>query len=247
MPQVIAVGLLVVAVLLLLGRLFVSASPATLARLVKGFGLGLAAVLLVLLVVTGRLPLLLAFFAALIPWAFRAIQVHSLWRYFRNAFGGGAGWHPAGSASPNTSQVETRWLRMILDHDSGHLDGEVLDGPFRGRMLSQLSLDEARRLYRDIHGDAQSRQLMESWLDRVHPDWRDDDSGEGDAAPEPPPAGTRMSRNEACAILGLKPGAPPAEVKAAHHRLMRTCHPDHGGSDWLAARLNQAKDVLLGH
>ena len=168
--QVIAVGLLVLAVLMLLGRLFVVASPATLARLIKGVGLGLLAVVLLLLVVTGRLPLLLAFFAALIPWAFRAIQLHSLWRHFRNAFGGGgAGWHPAGSASPNTSQVETRWLRMILDHDSGQLDGEVLDGPFRGRILSQLSLGEARRLYRDIQGDTQSRQLMESWLERLIP------------------------------------------------------------------------------
>lgn len=243
--QVIAVGLLVLAVLMLLGRLFVVASPATLARLVKGVGLGLLAVVLLLLVVTGRLPLLLAFFAALIPWAFRAIQLHSLWRYFRNAFGGGgAGWHPAGSASPNTSQVETRWLRMILDHDSGQLDGEVLDGPFRGRILSQMSLDEARHLYRDIQGDTQSRQLMESWLDRVHPDWRDEAAD--DTAPSTPPSvGTRMDRDEAYAILGLTPGASAADVKAAYHRLMRACHPDHGGSDWLAARLNQAKDVLL--
>lgn len=241
MAQVIAVGLLVLTALMLLGRLFVSASPATLARLVKGFGLGLLVVLFLLLVVSGRLSLVFAFLAALLPWLVRLAQLHSLWRYFRNAFGGG-GWHPAGTAGPDTSRVETRWLRMILDHDSGRLDGEVLDGPFRGRTLSELSIDEARRLHHDIRGDVQSCQLMEAWLDRVHPDWRDDESA---PPPEPPPTSARMSRDEAYAILGLRPGAPADEIKAAHHRLMRTCHPDHGGSDWLAARLNQAKDVLL--
>lgn len=245
MPQLIAVLLLGVAAVMLLGRLFVTASPGTLARLVKGFGVGVAAVLVLLLTVTGRLPLVLAFFAALIPWAIRMVQLHGLWRYLRNAFGGGSGnagdWHRAGTASPNTTQVETRWLRMTLNHDSGHLEGEVLDGPYRGRLLSHLSLDEARLLYRDIQGDAQSRQVMEAWLDRVHSGWR-----EPATKPPPPSDGPILSRSEAHAILGLRPGASVAEIKAAHHRLMLACHPDHGGSDWLAARLNQAKDVLLG-
>lgn len=60
----------------------------------------------------------------------------------------------------------------------------------------------------------------------------------------PPPGG--MSREEAYATLGLQPGADEAEIRAAHRRLMKACHPDHGGSDVLAARVNQAKDVLLG-
>jgi len=56
-----------------------------------------------------------------------------------------------------------------------------------------------------------------------------------------------MTREEAYQVLGLKPGASEADIRAAHHRLMRAAHPDAGGSDWLAARINQARDMLLGH
>ncbi|HET6609334.1 MAG TPA: hypothetical protein VFG62_21860 [Rhodopila sp.] len=55
-----------------------------------------------------------------------------------------------------------------------------------------------------------------------------------------------MTRPEALEVLGLRPGATRAEIKDAHHRLMRAAHPDAGGSDWLAARINQARDVLIG-
>lgn len=243
MPQVLAVGLLVLAAAMLLARLFLTARPATLARGIKWGGSGVLAALLLLLVVTGRLPLLLAFVGALIPWLIRFAQLHALWRHLKGAFASATGWHAAGSASPNTSQVATRWLRMTLDHDSGHLDGEVVDGPFAGRQLSQLSFDEAMALHRSIAGDDQSLQLMETWLDRVHPDWRD---AQAPPDAQPPPASGMMSRDEAYAVLGLTPGCGDEEIRAAHRRLMMSCHPDHGGSDWLAARLNQAKDTLLG-
>jgi hypothetical protein len=74
----------------------------------------------------------------------------------------------------------------------------------------------------------------------------------GAAAPRRPqfrrPAapGGSMTREEAFQVLGLKPGATEADIRAAYHRLMRAAHPDAGGSDWLAARINQARDVLLG-
>jgi DnaJ family protein C protein 19 len=63
--------------------------------------------------------------------------------------------------------------------------------------------------------------------------------------PPPPRRGSGMTPDEAYQVLGLKPGATEAEIRAAHHRLMRTAHPDSGGSDWLATRVNQARDVLL--
>jgi curved DNA-binding protein CbpA len=55
-----------------------------------------------------------------------------------------------------------------------------------------------------------------------------------------------MGRAEALSVLGLAEGASEAEIRAVHRRLMRSAHPDHGGSDWIAARLNEARDVLLG-
>ena len=85
--------------------------------------------------------------------------------------------------------------------------------------------------------DPESVPLLETWLDRAHPDWRD--------AP-PPHAEGPLDRAEALAVLGLAEGATEAEIRAAHRRLMRGAHPDQGGSAWLAARLNAARDLLLG-
>ena len=135
------------------------------------------------------------------------------------------------------SGVRTAFLAMTLDHATGSADGEVLQGRFAGRRLSGLTASEALALREELHGDAQSLALLEAWLDRAHPEWR---SG------GPPAGGGRMTREEALEILGLAPGARPEEIKAAHHRLMLKLHPDHGGSTWMAAKLNQARDLLLG-
>ncbi len=69
----------------------------------------------------------------------------------------------------------------------------------------------------------------------------------GSAQPPPPRRQGNMTPEEAYQVLGLRPGASEADIRAAHHRLMRTAHPDSGGSDWLATRINQARDVLLPH
>jgi DnaJ family protein C protein 19 len=61
-----------------------------------------------------------------------------------------------------------------------------------------------------------------------------------------PPPRAGMTRAEAYEVLGLRPGASESDIRDAHHRLMRAAHPDAGGSDWLASRINQARDVLLG-
>lgn len=142
------------------------------------------------------------------------------------------------------SRVATSLLAMELDHDSGRMDGEVLAGPFKGRKLSTLSLDEARRLHAQCaQAPDQSRALLEAWIGRTHPDWRENWGAE--TAAGAPPSSTRMTRAEALAILGLKDGAGPDEVRAAHRRLMKAAHPDLGGSDYLAAKINEAKELLL--
>ena len=55
-----------------------------------------------------------------------------------------------------------------------------------------------------------------------------------------------MSREEAYEVLGLKPGASEYDIREAHKRLIKQSHPDQGGSDYLASKVNRAKDVLLG-
>ena len=139
------------------------------------------------------------------------------------------------------SGVDTETLEMRLDLGSGAMSGRVRRGAFTGRDLASLDRAELIQLLADCQAlDTESVPLIEAWLDRTDPEWRD-------AAP--PPERQRdgaMTRAEALAVLGLAEGASEAEIRAAHRRLMRSAHPDHGGSDWLATRVNEARDVLLG-
>ncbi len=135
---------------------------------------------------------------------------------------------------------------MTLDHDTGAVSGEVSRGRFQGRRLDQLSRAQVFDLLDEIDaGDPQSTQLIESFLDRTHGgDWRDHYRGRARGAAGGAGA---MTREEALEVLGLGEGAGPDEIKEAHRALIQKIHPDHGGSDYLAAKINQAKDVLLGN
>ncbi len=141
------------------------------------------------------------------------------------------------------SRVATTTLAMELDHDSGTMTGEVLAGPMRGKRLEDLNPDALLSLY-EYCGTAndQSVSLLEAWLDRNKPNWRGTWAGERKSQR----SGTgAMTRDEAFAVLGLQPKATLQEIKDAHRRLMKDFHPDRGGSDYLAAKINQAKDILL--
>lgn len=143
------------------------------------------------------------------------------------------------------SRVATGVIAMELDHDSGQMDGEVLSGRLKGRRLSSLTLAEARALHAQCAGAAdQSRALFEAWIQRSHPEWRAQwtDVGGSNATSGGSP---KMTKAEALAILGLKEGAGADEIRAAHRRLMKAAHPDLGGSDYLAAKINEAKEFLL--
>lgn len=143
-----------------------------------------------------------------------------------------------------SSKVSTSLIAMQLDHDTGRMEGEVLAGPYRGRKLSSLTLAEAQALHAQCAGAPdQSRALFESWVERTHPEWRAQwNSGAGRSAAT---TTSKMTRAEALAILGLKDGASGDDIRAAHRRLMKTAHPDLGGSDYLAAKINEAKEFLL--
>lgn len=162
-------------------------------------------------------------------------------------FGGGFG--SAQKSQGQTSHVETERLEMELDHDSGYMDGKVLAGRFAGRALSSLSDREAIELYNDFAGDRlKEASLMEAYLDWRVADWREraEDDAEARGRQRARSKGGPMSKDEARAVLEVGPNASADDIRQAHRRLMMKMHPDHGGSTYLAARINEAKEVLLG-
>ena len=134
---------------------------------------------------------------------------------------------------------------MTLDHDTGSMTGTVLQGRFVGMRLDELRPTELLALLRECRAaDEEAARLLEAYLDRVRSNWHDEMAGEEAHAP-PSRGSPDVTVEEAYAILGLSPGADAEAIKAAHHRLMKQLHPDHGGTDYLAAKLNRARDVLL--
>ena len=151
------------------------------------------------------------------------------------------------------SEVEADWLRMTIDHDTGKLGGEVLSGAFRGRTLDSLAPGELLALLSECRReDPESARLLEAYLDRrLGADWRrqggtGDGPGEGAQGAEAEAADAPMSAQQALRILGLEPDATREAILDAHRRLIQKLHPDRGGSSYLAAQINRAKDVLLG-
>lgn len=149
-----------------------------------------------------------------------------------------------GFSSPGTGQrteVRTAFLQAWIDHATGDVGGTVLSGRFAGRTLDSLADAELLALHADCVSDPDSLKVLEAYLDRrLGADWRN--------SQRPPPTGVRtdMSRDEALAVLGLAEGVTADEIRAAHRRLIQRMHPDVGGTADLAARINRAKDVLLG-
>lgn len=142
-----------------------------------------------------------------------------------------------------TSRIVTDHLEMVLDHETGAMHGRVLKGVFKSRSIERLAPAELALLWRDCRfADPKSAQLIEAWLDRAHSSWREDMArAEGEKG-----AGGITTREEALEILGLKPGANEDDIRKAHRELIMKLHPDRGGSDYLARKINEAKDLLLG-
>ena len=147
--------------------------------------------------------------------------------------------------APGRSMVRTAALEMELDHESGALEGVVLAGRSEGKVLGRMGEAELVALYRELAGDFESRQLLEAYLDSRFPIWRQNAKADnGDGLGGAPGSGP-MTKEEAYKVLGLETGAAAADVRKAHRRLIQRLHPDLGGSSFLAARINEAKDVLL--
>lgn len=155
-------------------------------------------------------------------------------------------WLAQTPASDPQSEVQTNWFDMRLNHGSGALEGMVRQGVHQGRSLASLTEAELFALWRIVAlDDPPSAQLLEAWLDRaLGGDWRER-AMPGDTPP-PSSTGGALDRAEALRILGLTEPVSEAAIREAHHRLMLANHPDRGGSPYLAAKINQARDILLG-
>lgn len=218
--------------------------PAQIAHLLRQGALWLGGGLLVLLAATGKLPSLFALLGAGLPFLQRLGRLMQFLPLLQRLLAMGRAARPGQPGQ--TSEVRTRFLRMRLDHASGALSGEVLEGRYQGRHLIHLDLAQLLELLAECRQDEQSAAVLEAYLDRERSDWRTQaDPGEGQAGSTGGFSGP-MSQDEALRILGLAPGASAAEILEAHRRLMQKLHPDRGGSTYLATKINQAKDLLLG-
>ena len=229
--QYLLLGLAALLLFLLAARAYTMANPHVLARQLR-IGVGVAAL-------AGAGVLILR---GLVGYA---ISLATLGAWLLWGHGGLLGSRGGAQKAPGqTSRVTTEHLEVELDHDSGDIHGRVLKGVFAGRHLEELKPVELAHLWQDCQfSDPQSAQIVAAYLDRLHPTWREDMARQGGQSTD---GEGRMTREEALEILGLAPGASEDDIRRAHRELMMKLHPDHGGSTYLAAKINEAKDVLLG-
>jgi len=215
---------------------YAKASPATLAQIIRRGGGFVLMALGGLLLVRGRIDLGLA------------LGGFGFWLM---GFSGPRGLRNAGAGGAGVSRVRSAMIEMELDHSTGAISGVILAGKDEGKRLSSLARPALLDLYATCRrDDPDGARLLEAYLDRRFPGWRaagDADQnagglGAGEARARR--AGT-ISEDEAYEILGLKKGAAAADIARAHRDLMKKLHPDLGGTTDLAARVNEAKDVLM--
>ena len=210
------------------------------------------ATVLVLLMLTGRIHWVFAAAGAALPVIARFLPLLRYVPLLRGLYRRYQGSQTAASGGGGqSSSVQSRYLRMILNHDSGDMDGEILAGGLQGRKLSELPLDSLIGLLGEFADDEDSQALLQTYLDRMHSQWRDHadyaSSTYGGDTRQNNPLGTatQMTAEEAYEILGVAADASKEQIIAAHRRLMQKLHPDRGGSSYLAVKINKAKEVLL--
>jgi hypothetical protein len=225
-------GLVLLALLLWALHAFTQVKPQTAAVVLKtGGGLGALAVA-GLLGARGRLdiaiPLGLTGLGLLgwLPWS-----IPGLGARMRKSAG-------------QVSRVRSAFVEMELDHDTGKMRGRILAGRHEGAALDALDVATLAGFLPDI--DEESRSLLMAYLDRREPLWRENAQAGATAGSSHRGWSTgKMTEEEAYQILGVQPGASAKDIGLAHRSLMKKLHPDQGGSTYLAARVNEAKDVLL--
>jgi hypothetical protein len=227
----LALGLIVLILLLFAAYSFSKADPKQAARVLRYIGGGAALLFAIFLLIRG----------AIMPAVSIGLIGLGLLGYvpgWRPNFGGQARKSPG-----QTSRVRTAFLEMELDHDSGALRGQVLAGRHQGAALDDLDVRTLISLLGEI--DQDSASLLVTYLDRRQPNWREHAPDDSAAANGGHPSRTsKMTEQEAYQILGIQPGASAQDIARAHRSLIKKLHPDQGGSTYLAAQINEAKDVL---
>src|SRR5580765_8007037 len=236
-PFLLGAGLLVLILLLLRG--FAFADPKLLIKSLRYVGATVFGAFAVLLAFGGRWAPAMVLGSVAWGLATRGHPWPQGWPHF-------SGGHASRSRPKEneTTSVRTAWVEMELDHDTGAMHGTVLKGAHAGKTLDSLARGALLAFYLEAGtADAETARLLEAYMDRtLDGDWRAD----AEHQRSPSPAGSAMSREEALKILGLQEGATEDEIRAAHRRLMMQNHPDRGGSDYIAAKINEAKVALLG-
>ncbi|WP_229426673.1 DnaJ domain-containing protein [Microvirga alba] len=226
-------GIAAAALLWWLSKVFIRSDTAAVAKAVKIVGGVLALGAAVALGLRGRIDmaLMLGAFGA---WALGWSGLNLPWR------------KAAGGTSSRFSRIRSAMIEMEIDHATGAVEGTVLAGAFIGRRLSGLDQPSLRRLYEECSSlDPEGLPLLQAYLDRRFSGWREDAQGDRDTRTRTQAQTGAMSKDEAYQILGLKPGASVDEIRQAYRTLMKKLHPDQGGTAYLAARVNQAREILL--
>lgn len=231
-------GAIAVFVLYTLLQMFRSANPAALARGIKIAGGIVLLAAAAFIGLKGELAVAIplgVFGAGLLGWS--PFGAGGRFPNIGGMFGGSA------KRAGQTSRVRSHFLEMTLDHDSGALNGQIIAGPDAGHALNEFDLPQLAAMMARF--DAESGALLEGYLDRRFPAWRQDAQSNAAAGERRATSSGKMTDEEAYQILGLQPGASAADIGQAHRALMKKLHPDQGGSTYLAARVNEAKDTLL--
>ncbi len=231
MPEII-LGVAVLILLLWATNAFSKADPKQVARLLRAMGGVGALIFAAFLLFRGEI-------GAAVPVGLLGLGLLGWVSLWPATFGA-----RTQKSTGQTSRVQTAFLEMELDHDSGTMHGRVLAGRHQGASLDALDQPALIDLFGEIDGD--SRELLAPYLDRRAPGWREHAQGDAAAGRGNGPARSgKMTEEEAYQILGIQAGASAQDITRAHRSLMKKLHPDQGGTTYLAARINEAKDVLL--
>ena len=172
-------------------------------------------------------------------WAALVLFGFGLWLLGRGA-------RLSASRRTHVSRVRSAMIEMDFDQSRATMAGRIIAGPYEGNALERLDRAQCETvLLMCRRDDPDGARLLEAYLHRRFPGWRPAGQGDADAGAGRARTTSRMSEDEAYEVLGLRRGAARDEIVRAHRAVMKKWHPDQGGTADLAARANEAKEVLL--